>query len=222
MKPMLLLAFSLALTSPIASAAQDNKPAPRQGADSLAALPPEERASHEELIAFRIAVEKAFNKMGASGKMEDMIALLEFAHPDILFTAMTGESVRGKPELIEYFKRDFINEPHALTRMQTVFTADHLSILLRPDVATNRGSALGTFAFTDGKELTVNTRWTATIVKHEGRWKLAAFQFAPSIFDNPVVDAYKQWIYKAAAIAVVVGLLLGVLIGRWTRRTRVA
>jgi ketosteroid isomerase-like protein len=208
--------------SPTVSAVQDKQAAPRQGADSLAALPPEERASHEELIAFRLGVQDAFNKMGASGKMEDMLALLEYAHPDILFTAMTGESIRGKQELIEYFKRDFIDEPHSLKRMHTVFTADHLSILLRPDVATNRGTALGTFAFTDGKELTVNTRWTATLVKHEGRWKLAAFQFAPSIFDNPVLDEYKRWIYKAAAIAVVVGLLLGVLIGRWTRRARTA
>jgi len=207
------------LISPVA-AAQDNQTSPRRGNDSLASLPPQERASHQELIAFRVGVQAAFNKMGASGKLEDMEALLEYAHPDILFTAMTGESVRGKDELLAYFKRDFINPGHSVTRMHTDFAADHLSILLRPDVATNRGTAHGTFGFTDGSDLAVDMRWTATIVKDEGRWGLAAFQFAPSIFDNPVVDRYRTWIYRAAVIGIALGLLAGFLVGYLIRRRR--
>lgn len=213
---LLMLVCSLAL------AAQGSQAPARQGDDPLAALSPDERAAHQELIAFRVGVQNAFNKMGESGKPEDMAALLEYADPDILFTPMTGESFRGTAALLEYFKREFISEGHSLKRMHSEFAADHLSILVKPDVAINRGTGHGTFTFADNSELAVDTRWTATLVKHDGRWKLAAFQFAPSIFDNPVVSAYRNWIYKAAIIAGLAALVVGVLIGRWIRRPRPA
>jgi ketosteroid isomerase-like protein len=185
----------------------------------LAALPAADRKVHEELIAFRIAIQDAFNKMGASGKAQDMAPLLELVHPDCLLTAMNGQSVRGKSGIMDYFHRHMVAEGHAVARLQHEFTADHLSILLSPDIAINRGTSRGTYAFTDGTEFEVMTRWTATMARDNGRWTVASFQFGPSIFDNPVLDAVKGWIYKGAAIAGVAGLLIGLLIGRWTRRS---
>jgi ketosteroid isomerase-like protein len=213
MKLLLASSLVLVLSSPVASQPQDRTPVVPAGSDALAALPPEERAIHQELIAFRIGIQEAFNRMGASAKPDDMAALLEFAHPDVILTAMTGESVRGKAEVMAYFRREMVDEGHSLTSMHSVFEADHLSILLRPDLATNRGTAHGTFVFTDGTVLPVDTRWTATMVKHDGRWTIAAFQFAPSVFDNPVTNAYRAWIYKAAVIAGVAGMVLGLVIG---------
>jgi ketosteroid isomerase-like protein len=223
MTPLLLVSsLAIALLSPLTSATQDSTRTPRVGNDSLAALPAEERAAHQELIALRIAMQAAFNKMGASGKREDMEALLPFVHPDVILTAMNGESVRGKDGLMDYFTRMMVREGHSVARIHHDFAADHLSILLRPDVAINRGTSRGTYVFTDGSELTADTRWTATMVKNEGKWTMAAFQFGPSIFDNPVTDAYRAWIYKSAGIAGVVALLLGIFIGTRLRRPRLA
>ncbi|MDB4888111.1 MAG: nuclear transport factor 2 family protein [Gemmatimonadetes bacterium] len=214
------LALALVLLSPVAVRAQTPAAAARTGADSLAALPPDQRAAHEELTAFRIAIQGAFNRMGASGTPEDMQALLAYVHPDVLFSDMTGRSTRGHAELLEYFRHEFLAPDHSLARMQGTFEADHLSLLLRPDVATNRGTVHGTFAFVNGSEISVDSRWTATIVKHEGRWKVATFHFGPSIFDNPVTNAYKAWIWKAAALAALAGLAIGLLGSRvmWRRR----
>lgn len=214
--------MALSLGPPVSLAAQESKAAPRQGNDSIAALPPDQAAAHRELIAFRVGIQDAFNKAGAPGSLADMNALLEYADPDILFTDMTGESLRGRAALLDYFKREFIDEGHSLQRMHSEFTADFLSILVPTDVALNQGKGHGRFTFVDGKELTVDTRWTATLVKRSGAWKLAAFHFSPPMFDNPVVNAYRKWIYKAAAIAGVVALLIGVLVGRATRRPRPA
>lgn len=184
----------------------------------LAALPPAERQAHEELIALRVAAQAAFNKVGSSGKVEDMEAMLKYVHPDCLLTAMNGQSARGKQGILEYFNRHMINKDHAIAKVQHTFEADHLSILLTPDIAINRGTAQGTYNFTDGTEFVVDCRWTATMVRKNGAWTVVAFQFGPSIFDNPVVDALKGWIYKGAGIAVVLGLVAGLLIGRRSRR----
>ena len=75
----------------------------------LAALPPAERQAHEELIALRVAAQAAFNKVGSSGKVEDMEAMLKYVHPDCLLTAMNGQSARGKQGILEYFNRHMIN-----------------------------------------------------------------------------------------------------------------
>ncbi|MEO7297187.1 MAG: nuclear transport factor 2 family protein [Verrucomicrobiota bacterium] len=211
----LLLATSLTVGH---SLAQTPALTVAKGKDALAALAPEERAIHDELIAFRIAIQAAFNKVGESGKAEDMAPLLELVHPDVILTAMNGQSVRGKNGIMEYFKHHMIDEGHYVKRLHHDFEADELSNLLKPDVAINRGTSLGTYVFTDGKEFKVHTRWTATMVKLDGRWTVVAFQFGPSIFDNPVLDAAIGWIKKGAAIAGVVGLLLGVIIGRKTAK----
>lgn len=221
MKPFLLAcSTALSLCLPASLAAQDSA-AGRQESDPLAALPPDQAAAHRELTAFRVGIQEAFNRAGASRNLADMNALLEYADPDILFTDMTGESLRGRPALLEYFRRELLDEGRSLERMHSEFAADHLAILLAPDMAVSRGSGRGTFLFVNGNELAVDTRWTATLVKRGGVWKLAAFHFSPPLFDNPVVRAYKGWIYKGAAIAGVLALVIGTLIGRATRRPRI-
>jgi NhaP-type Na+/H+ or K+/H+ antiporter len=65
---------------------------------------------------------------------------------------------------------------------------------------------------------TVNTNWTATMVKEEGKWLLASFQFGPNIFDNPVLNSAMRALYWGAGGAAVIGLLLGFLLGKFTTR----
>jgi NhaP-type Na+/H+ or K+/H+ antiporter len=66
----------------------------------------------------------------------------------------------------------------------------------------------------------VDTNWTSTLVKDGDRWSIASFQFAPSIFDNPVLDKAVRSLYWGVGISGIVGLLLGFLFGRFTARGR--
>lgn len=98
--------------------------------------------------------------------------------------------------------------------VQHTFNVAALSTLYGDDTAVAYGDSVGTYELTDGRTLVADTYWTATMVKENDRWLLASFQFAPSIFDNPVVGAAIGMVYKTAAIAGVIGLIVGFLLAR--------
>jgi ABC-type sulfate transport system permease component len=60
------------------------------------------------------------------------------------------------------------------------------------------------------------------MVKQGDQWLLASFQFAPSIFDNPLLTKATSMTYFACAGAAVIGLLLGLWIGRISGKKRAA
>jgi hypothetical protein len=51
-------------------------------------------------------------------------------------------------------------------------------------------------------------------------WKLAKAHFSASILDNPILSAAKSMLYKTAAGAAVLGLVLGALIMALVKRKR--
>jgi hypothetical protein len=59
------------------------------------------------------------------------------------------------------------------------------------------------------------TRWTGTLVKKDGKWKVASFHASANAFDNPILwIALKKvgmWVGIGAAV---LGLVIGFLIGR--------
>ena len=60
-----------------------------------------------------------------------------------------------------------------------------------------------------GMEFDLENRWTATVVKTDGRWKIASYHVSANILDNPVLTAAKKSTYWAAGAALLVGLLIG-------------
>ena len=57
----------------------------------------------------------------------------------------------------------------------------------------------------------MTTNWSATVVKHNGTWRIAALHFSFNLFDNSVLNAAQRAAYIAAAIAFMLGALLSML-----------
>ena len=77
------------------------------------------------------------------------------------------------------------------------------------------GSSKDHFLLNGGMEFTQNSRWTATVVKRDGKWKVAALHVCVNLFDNPVLEmAVKRTAMYAGGLGLAVGLLVG-LIGAW-------
>jgi hypothetical protein len=94
------------------------------------------------------------------------------------------------------------------------FVPDALSILYDRDVAIAYGVTDDHYELADGKTFDIAARWTATLVRRDGGWKIAAFHYSTDMFDNPVLAAQRRILILVAAAAAVVAFLVALLLGR--------
>jgi ketosteroid isomerase-like protein len=169
----------------------------------------DDEASHQALREMRDAMVNALNK-------GDIEALIPHLHKNIVFTAMNGEVCRGHDALRVYFNRMMKGPGHIVESLHVNPTVDHLTDLYGGTTGVAYGSSIDHYNLTTGQEFEVNARWSATLVKENGNWQIASFQSAANIFDNPLLNKAKSTLYWGAGGAGIIGLVLGLLIGkRW-------
>jgi hypothetical protein len=89
---------------------------------------------------------------------------------------------------------------------------DEISILYGDDTAIAFGQLDESFDLRNGPSFDLANRWTATVVREEGRWLLSAFHVSTNMFENGLQDRLMQWnTLKSGGIALVVGAVLGVV-----------
>lgn len=186
---------------------------------SVLCLPParaaaQEEPDHAELRAIKDALVKAFNERDYDG-------FLRHVHPNVVATWQNAE-VSRRPDGIQAFMRKMTEgEAKQVESVQAKVEVDELTSLYgdkRTGVAF--GNVEQDFKFFDGRTMALKSRWTATFIKEDGRWLLAAVHVSANVFANPVLGLVvrKTAIWTGAG-ALVVGGLAGWLIGR---RRRVA
>jgi uncharacterized protein (TIGR02246 family) len=194
---LLLVALAAAL---VAASAREGKP------------PPEDPA-HKQLRILRDELVEAVNK-------QDIDALLTHLDKNIVVTWLDGQVSKGPQEVREYIEKMTKGENRKVNSYKTKATVEDLTHLYG-DTGVAFGHSDDQFVLTDGRELDVNTRWTATLVKKDGKWKLAAFHASTDMFDNPVLRiAVKRIALWAGGIAGAAGLVIGLIIAFFFRRRK--
>ena len=198
---------------------------PPSAIEAAAEQPPEsqgvdQEAIHDALRALKRGAEETFNRLGTSGDRKDLEALLEYVHPDIVLMPMNGAQLVGKEGIFREFERTMTGPARTVASMHHTFDVAALSILHGNDTAVAYGTTHGTYELTSGLGFEVDANWTATMVEEDGRWTLASFQFAPSIFNNPLVKKARGMVTWVGVAAATLGLLVGLLLGRLTGRRR--
>src|SRR4030095_6685307 len=88
------------------------------------------------------------------------------------------------------------------------------------DTALAFGSSNDQYALSNGMEFQVQTRWTAALVRENGRWLITAFHSSANAFDNPILEKARQLaMLQWGGGGIVVGALIGVLVGRIVARS---
>lgn len=161
---------------------------------------------HDELRALRETLAAAVLK----GDTDAQIAHVD---ENVVTTWQNNKVVRGHDGLRKFLNEMSTGNEKVFQGYTTPPTADELTILHGGDTGIAFGTSVPHYKYL-GMEFDLENRWTATLVKDDGKWKIAAYHVSANILDNPVLTTAKNSVYWVAGIALVIGLVLGCLGGR--------
>jgi len=168
-------------------------------------------AIHRELRQAVGLVESAIN----TGEYDKMLPVLS---KELRATPITQEFIHGKAGIVPYFHKWF-GKDNFLKSLHISITAD-----TQTELSADRtwgvvyGKGVEKYLLNDGRSYDIPTRWTATVVLEEGRWKIRTIHFGTNFVDNPLINeatnAITKVMYGAGGGGVIVGLIIGFLLFR--------
>jgi ketosteroid isomerase-like protein len=203
--PLLLVAN---LLQALPAAAQSPPPADQA---QLAAI-------HTELRAVKDRLVQAINAKNITALMADLT-------PDIAFTAINNDTVVGADNVKAYYDKMLTGSSRFLNDFSMSAETDDLSRLYANNtmaVATGGADVMLDLRLGSGMKYTLPLRWTATLSRQNGPWKLAAIHFSADLSDNPYLTAMSRFWKWVAAGTGLAGLAIGYFVGRRRRRVAVS
>ena len=126
-----------------------------------------EKPAHQELRQVRDGLLTAMNK-------GDLEGTLKFLHTNCVITWHNAEVSRGHDGVRAYFNRVMTGPNKIVESFTCSLNVDELTILHGDNTGICFGSSDEHFKLTAGKALEVKGRWTATLVKEDGRWLITS------------------------------------------------
>lgn len=200
MKRVLLPIICLLPLSSLVGSAQEAK---QTGANA-------DEATHQELRALKVALVDAFNK-------KDIDKLVEHLHPDVTATWQNGEVTKGPKGVRDYYNRMLVGEKSVVEKIEAAPEVTDIALLFgSPHItATAYGKLNDKYKLRDGTEFNMNSLFSATMVKKDGKWLIVNYHGSTNVFDNEVLKLYvTKSMWWTGGIAGGVALILGLLVGR--------
>ncbi len=180
--------------------------------------PVKEPPAHQELREVKIAMEEAFNK-------KDLDALLKYVHKDVVVTWQNGEVSRGHmgetkvghKGIKDYFDRMLTGDKSKLSKVEAKPELEEFSILYGdpPTTAVAYGKLKDKYYMREGTTIEMESRFSATLVKEDGKWLIVNFHGSADVFDNAVMNmAIKKVMWITAGAVGLGALLVGLIVGR--------
>ena len=202
MRPVLVSALLLA-TITARAIAQATSPAPAEAVagDDVSA----------QIAVMRDAMVEAFNK-------GDLDRLLSHTTSDVVVTWQNAEVSRGAAEVRAYHTRMMTGPDRIVQSVTASPTVEGRDV--HGDWVVSWGRMNDRFVLTDGRDLALDSRFSAVLVKVEGAWKVREIHLSTNAFGGAIVRAAvattAKWTGLAAGGG---GLVVGLIVGRvWKRR----
>jgi uncharacterized protein (TIGR02246 family) len=154
----------------------------------------------------------------AAVQARDVDRMLASLHPDVVFTTPNGVGLRGR-EAVKGYVGKMLDGPSAIvTDFAFDVRSDELSLLYDDDTAIAWGPSTDTFVLATGQTYVVESRWSATLVRVDGKWLVASAHSSANLFDTAVLTDAARWLTRvglgAGAGGLALGLAVGFLLGR--------
>lgn len=170
--------------------------------------------ANDDITSLREAIVDAYNK-------RDIDALLSHLEPDVVITWQNAEVCKGHDSVRAYYDKMFNGPEKIVSKLSA--NPKIIGRQVHGDWALSWGSLGDAYELEDGLTFEFDSRFTATIARHDDGWKVASFHASVNAFENPILGiAVKKVALWACLIAGVIGLTLGIVIGSFLRRRKAA
>ncbi|MGO9585724.1 MAG: YybH family protein [Limisphaerales bacterium] len=171
------------------------------------------RAAETNREADHAALRQLRDKAAAAINNLDGNALAPCFAKEFAFTTVNQTTITNQAQVQEFFDRMFHAPDALVTGMKTEPTADILTRFIDENTGVCYGSAKDTYTLKSGEVVTMTNRWSATVVKENGEWKVALAHVGTDFLNNPVLDRAAAFAKKLALGAGIGGLVLGIVLG---------
>ncbi|HEY2013687.1 MAG TPA: nuclear transport factor 2 family protein [Bryobacteraceae bacterium] len=158
-------------------------------------------------------VEKAINAQDVEGILAQM-------RSDCSVTWWNAEVSRGHHEIRAYYRRMVKDPGRYITKYTTqAKLGEHARFLgSGGDVAVADGSMEDEFFPVIRGPFSLNSRWSATVAKAGGEWKIVTLHLSSNVFTNTLIAELTRALWYAGGAGLAIGGLAGWLLGRRGRR----
>jgi ketosteroid isomerase-like protein len=160
-----------------------------------------------ELTTLRESVLAALNA-------SDFDKLLPLLTPNVVLTFQNAEVARGREGVKTFLKQNTGATGALVQTFRIEAKADDTPKYYGERTAILTGSAAETLRMANGKDLELVGRWTATVVREDGGWQLAALHTSTDLFANPLIEVTKKAGVTASVASLLIGMFAGWMIGR--------
>jgi uncharacterized protein (TIGR02246 family) len=178
---------------------------------AVAASGENREADHTALRALRDKVATALNQ-------QDAKTLASCFAKEFAFTAVNQTVVTNEAQIQALFDSMFRGDKALLTGFKTEPKADILTRFVDTNTGVCYGSTKDTYTMKSGQVVEMNVRWSATVVKEDGQWKVALAHAGTDFLDNPVLEKVAAASKRLTLLAAIGGLLIGLVVGWMIKR----
>jgi len=138
----------------------------------------------------------------------DIDRLITFLDTNAVITWQNGEVCEGPAAVKAYYERMMKGDHPVVSKVTSdpKVSGHHI----QGDWAVSWGNLNDHFVLTDGRELPLNSQFTATIAKRGDRWLVSSFHVSVNAFDNSIMALAVK---KTGIIVGIAGLTVGFLVG---------
>ena len=164
-----------------------------------------EEKDHQDIRHLLVDVTQAINT-------EDIKNIGSFFAKDYIYVGADQSAVTNHEEFVAYYDqllggknallKSLNFQPKAL--MKTKFIQDNVGIVY--------GESNDTYVLAGGHKTQVQSKWSATLLKEDGKWKVASLHNGVNFYDNPEITNFINFWKMAALGALVFGIALGFII----------
>jgi ketosteroid isomerase-like protein len=149
----------------------------------------------------------------------DIERLLTFLDTNAVVTWQNGEVCEGPAAVKAYYDK-MMKGDHPVVSKVTC-EPKVLGRHIQGDWAVSWGELNDHFFLSDGRDLPLNSHFTATIAKRGDGWKVSAFHASVDAFSNPITALAVKKIALVAGIGgIITGALVGLVIASLRRRPK--